>query len=68
MLEDYIMEKADYSRVKKLNQLHNINTFWNDVKKITRACKSDHSLRRYAILSEARYGELMQARASFYDD
>ena len=68
MLENYIMENADYARVKKLNTLHNLNSFWDDVRRITRNVRSDHSLGRYQILAEARYGELMQAKRSFYED
>ena len=68
MLEDYIIEKADYNRVKKLRTLHNANTIYQDAARILKNCKSDHALNRYAILIEARRGELMQARATFYDD
>lgn len=68
MLENYIMENADYARVKKLNALHNLNSFWDDVRRITRNVRSDHSLGRYQILAEVRYGELMQAKREFYED
>lgn len=68
MLEDYIMEKADISKVKKLNTLHNIDTFWNDVRKFTSRVYSDHSIGRWQLLAEVRYGELKQAKKSFYED
>lgn len=68
MLEDYIIEKRDYSKIKKLRSLHNVETFWDDVKKFTKKVTSDHSIRRWQILAEVRYGELMQARQSFYED
>lgn len=68
MLESYVMENADYAKIKKLNTLHNMETFWDDVRKFTKSVRSDHSLGRWQILSEARYGELMQAKASFYED
>lgn len=68
MLEDYIVEKSDYARVRKLNALHNIETFWNDVRKFTKNVHSDHSIGRWQILAEVRYGELCQARRAFYED
>ena len=52
------IEYNDISRIKKLNALNNINTFWNDVRKFTRYITSDHSIRRWEILSEIRYAEL----------
>ena len=68
MLEDYVMEVRDYSKIEKLRSLHNIDTFWEDVKRLTKNVRSDHSLRRWCILSEARYGELLEAKKSFYED
>lgn len=68
MMEDYIMEKDDYSKIKKLRTLHNTKTFWDDVRKMTKRVMSDHSLSRWQILAEARYGELTQAKRSFYED
>lgn len=68
MLEEYVMENADYAKIKKLRTIHNMETFWDDVRKFTSKVCSDHSLRRWQILAEARYGELMQAKKSFYED
>ena len=68
MLEDYVMENADYAKIKKLRTLHNMETFWDDVRKFTARVYSDHSIGRWQILAEARYGELMQAKKSFYKD
>lgn len=68
MLESYVMENADYAKIKKLNTLNNMETFWDDVRKFTKNVRSDHSLGRWQILAEARYGELMQAKRSFYED
>lgn len=68
MLSEYVMEKQDYGRIKKLEGLHNMNTFWDDVARLTKNITSDHSLSRWQILAEVRYGELMQARKSFYED
>lgn len=67
-LEYYVMENADYAKIKKLNTLHNIDTFWDDVRKFASRVHSNHSLGRWQILAEARYGELMQAKKSFYED
>lgn len=52
------IEYHDISRIKKLNTLNNIYTFWNDVRKFTRHITSDHSIRRWEVLSEIRYMEL----------
>lgn len=68
MLENYIIESADYNRIKKLRTLHNADTIYEDARRILRNVRSDHSLRRYEILIEVRRGELMQARASFCED
>lgn len=68
MLEDYVMERADYAKIKKLRTLHNINTLYDDVRKLTARVTSDHSIKRWQILTEARMGELMQAKQSFYND
>lgn len=68
MLEDYIMEKADYAKIKKLRTLQNINTFWDDVRKFTQKVYSDHSMGRWQLLAEVRYGELEQVKRSFYED
>lgn len=68
MLEDYVMERADYAKIKKLRTLNNIETFWDDVRKLTKRVTSDHSIGRWQILAEARYCELNQAKLSFYND
>lgn len=68
MLEDYVMERADYAKIEKLRTLHNIETFWDDVRKLTKRVTSCHSIGRWQILAEARYYELNQAKLSFYND
>lgn len=68
MMSEYVMEKQDYNKIKKLEGLHNVDTFWDDVRRLTKNVTSDHSLSRWQILAEARYGELTQARRSFYED
>ena len=68
MLELYVMEKADYNRIKKLRTLHNPETIYDDLRRLLKNVKSDHSIKRYQILAEARRGELLQARAAFIQD
>lgn len=52
------MEKADYSKIDKLNKLQIIETFWEDVRKLTRNVTSCHGIRRWEILANLRYKEL----------
>ena len=54
----YAIETRDYAKIEKLSKLTNINTFWDDVRKLTRYVKSDHSLARWQCLAEQRYAEL----------
>ena len=54
-LLDYAMERQDYAKIKKLNGLTNVDTFWDDVRKLTKQVHSDHSIGRWQILAEARY-------------
>ena len=58
MLEDYAIERNDYYKIKKLRTLNNVETFWDDVRKLTKNVYSDHSLSRWQILSEARFREI----------
>ena len=55
---DFIYEKRDCSRINKLNKLNNPNTFWDDVRKLTKRITSDHSIERWQSLAECRYKEL----------
>lgn len=61
MLEDYVIERNDCSKIKKLRTLQNIETFWDDVRKFTKNVHSDHSIGRWEILAEARFDELQNA-------
>lgn len=54
----YALEKRDVSRIDKLNTLTNVNTFYDDVRKITRNVKSDHAIKRWQCLADARFNEL----------
>lgn len=55
---EYIMERRDIGRITKLNTLISANTFWADVKKLTKRLDSDHALGRWQMLAEIRYEEL----------
>lgn len=48
------------SRIDKLNTLTNVNTFYDDVRKITRNVKSDHAIKRWQCLADVRFNELTQ--------
>lgn len=52
------MEVRDYSRIDKLNKLTNKETFWDDVRKLTKRVTSDHSIGRWQCLAEMRWNEL----------
>ena len=52
------LEVRDYAKIDKLNNLTDINTYWEDVCKLTKQVKSDHSLGRWQALAEIRYSEL----------
>ena len=67
-MEYYVVENADYAKIKKLNMLHNEETFWDDVRRLTRNVRSDHSLRRWSILAEARFGEIQNVKRFLYED
>lgn len=54
----YAIEKRDYKRIDKLNQLNNSKTFWNDLRKLTKQVKSDHGISRWVCLAEVRFKEL----------
>ena len=59
MRYDKALEAYDYGRINKLNNLTNIKTFWDDVRKLTKKITSDHSIRRWQCLAETRYEELI---------
>ena len=54
-LYDYVWENRDITKIEKLNKLTNIDTFWDDVRKLTRNIKSDHSINRWEFSAEKRY-------------
>lgn len=59
MTYKYALEKRDYSKIDKLNKLTNKETFWDDVRKLTKYVASDHAIRRWQGLAEIRWNELI---------
>lgn len=59
----YALEKRDIARIEKLNELTNAETFWDDVRRLTRRVKGCHAIRRWEILAERRYAELEDVQA-----
>jgi len=58
MTYDYAMERNDYKRIDKLNTLTNVDTFYDDVRKLVKNVHSDHTIKRWQCLADARYDEL----------
>lgn len=54
----YAIEQRDISKIDKLNNLTRLDTFWEEVRKLTKNVKSDHSINRWQCLAEVRYHEL----------
>ena len=52
------IERRDYPKIDKLNNLTDKRTFWDDVRKLTKAVTSDHAIGRWQCLAEQRYKEL----------
>lgn len=48
----------DAERIAKLATLKNIETFWDDVRELVKNITSDHAIKRWQVLAEARYEEL----------
>lgn len=50
--------KTEERIIEKLNSLNNVNTFWDDVRKITKNIHSDRVISSWEWLSEKRYNEI----------
>ena len=57
-LYNRIIEQADIRKIDKLAELNDPETFWDDVRKLTRRVNSDHSIRRWECLAECRFAEI----------
>lgn len=55
---DNAIELSDIKKIDKLNRLTNLETFHDDVRRLTKRVYSDHSIRRWECLAEIRYAEL----------
>lgn len=58
LISMWAIEQRDIAKINKLNKLKNKDTFWDDVRKLTKKVTSDHSIGRWQCLAEARYREL----------
>ena len=58
MKHNRAIEVRDISKIDKLNKLTNKETFWDDVRKLTKRVTSDHSIGRWQCLAEYRWSEL----------
>ena len=58
MKYDRAIEKRDYAKIDRLNRLINVDTFYDDVRKLTRNIISDHSIKRWQCLADYRYKEI----------
>lgn len=56
----FAVYKSDYNKIEKLMKLNDVDTFWADVRKLTKRVTSDFSLKRWLILSEMRFKELTE--------
>lgn len=55
---NWVYEVHDIAKIQKLEMLTNPKTFWDDVRKYTKRVTSDHSIRRWEILSGLRAKEI----------
>ena len=54
------IEQRDFKKIERLNQLDNPETFWDEVKGLTKGITSSHSIGRWQCLAEQRYTELCE--------
>lgn len=55
----FALSKNDIKIIDRINVLTNAETFWDDVRKLSKNVYSDKSIRRWECLSEMRYKELV---------
>lgn len=53
------LSKLEKSKAEKLNELTNVDTFWDDVRKLTTRVTSDRAIHEWQYLAEHRYDELI---------
>lgn len=54
-----VLENRDCGKIDKLNKLTNKDTFWEDVRKLTKNVTNDHSIHRWECLADMRWNELI---------
>ena len=55
----YATTKRELAIAEKLNTLHDLKTFWDDVRNFTKNVRADSTIRIWEWLSEIRYDELL---------
>ena len=55
----FALSKNDIKIIDRINVLTNAETFWDDVRKLSKNVYSDKSIQRWKCLSEMRYKELV---------
>lgn len=55
----YAITKRELAIAKKLNTLHDLKTFWDDVRNFTKNVHTDSTMHIWEWLSEIRYAELL---------
>lgn len=55
----FARNRTEMKRIDKLNALTNKETFWDDVRKLTKNVHSDHVIHSWECLSDQRYNELL---------
>lgn len=62
----YATNRQEMNRIDKLNELRNISTYWDEVRKLTRNVKSDIAIKRWQHLAEVRFEEIKQETLQHY--
>ncbi len=57
-IRKYATEARDVSRIEKLWSLTSKDTFYEDVRKLTKRITSDHGIKRWQILADIRAKEM----------
>lgn len=57
-IRKYATETRDVSKIEKLWSLTSKDTFYEDVRKLTKRVTSDHGIKRWQILADIRAKEM----------
>ena len=58
--KEWAFTNRDVNKIEKLNKLTNVDTFWSDVRMLTRQTTSDAMIKRWQLLADERFRELNQ--------